>query len=376
MKRTHGFWSGILTLLSVALLFSSVAGQSVKPLLKAGDPMLAVEIKANLTNAERQYLGVKNSKKFRLSDIQASVILVEYFNKYCPHCQRQAPILNELYHDIQQDPELKSKVKMLGIGSGNNARQVELFRQEKSIPFPLIPDDQFILHDEVGRPKTPFTILFKKTGDGNGVVSAVSSGVVVSKDKLLEDIRKLVTSDMLVLREAEEQTEAIQRAGDAPLLSDEEFQKIVTERFAVSGEKVIQIQRILVVDPIFDIVYRVQTQPKAGLANATYFVRKVYRNTVCGNCHDAHFWYYFDVNGKIINFYSIYLTKAYNKHWSESELARFSNRIIGRSISEKFVFNPQTDAVTAATITSSLIYDTLGETKNLFAQLKKMGAIQ
>ncbi|MCI0494807.1 hypothetical protein L0Z72_07345, partial [candidate division KSB1 bacterium] len=271
---------------------------------------------------------------------------------------------------------LKSKVKMLGIGSGNNAKQVELFTQEKSIPFPLIPDDQFILHDEVGRPKTPFIILFKKTGDGKGIVSATFLGIVLTKDQLLEDIRRLVTSDVLVLDEAKEATDALDKTADSPQLSDEEFQKIVIDRLVGAGEKVIQFERVLVLDPTFDIVYKVRTQRTDGVPPAIYFVRKVYRNTVCGNCHDAHFWYYFDARGKIINFYSIYLTKAYNKQWNESELNAFNKRIIGRSIQEKFVFNPKTDAVTAATITSSLIYDTLGETKNLFAQLKKAGAIK
>ncbi|MDZ7375942.1 MAG: TlpA family protein disulfide reductase, partial [candidate division KSB1 bacterium] len=181
MKKRFAFWISIAAIVSIGFFCSTLESQTIKPLLKPGDPIPAIEIKANLTNAERQYLGVKNSKKFRLSEIQASVILVEFFNKYCPHCQRQAPILNELYNDIQQDAELISKVKMLGIGSGNNARQIELFRQEKNIPFPLIPDEEFVLHDEVGRPKTPFTILIKKTDHANGVVSSVSLGVVTNK---------------------------------------------------------------------------------------------------------------------------------------------------------------------------------------------------
>lgn len=374
MKKNAKSWFEILIVLSIVFFCTSAESQSVKPLLKAGDPFLPVEIKANLTTAQKEYLGVRKAKKFRLSDIQASVIVVEYFNKYCPHCQRQAPIMNDLYQAIQQDPALKSKVKMIGIGSGNNAKQVELFKQEKNIPFPLIPDDQFTLHDEVGRPKTPFIILFKKTGDGKGIVSATFLGIVLTKDKMLEDIRTLVTSDVLVLDEAKEPTDASEKTADSPQLSDEEFQKIVVDRLVGAGEKVIQFERVLALDEAFDIVYKAHIRQSAG--ERIYFIRKVYRNTVCGNCHDAHFWYYFDARGKIINFYSIYLTKAYNKQWSESELNAFNKRIIGRSIQEKFIFNPRIDAVTAATITSSLIYDTLGETKNLFARLKKAGAIK
>lgn len=379
MKKIFKFWVQILTLLSVIFLCSSAESQSVKPLLKPGDPILPVEIKANLTKAEKEYLGVRNAKKFRLKDIQAAVIVVEYFNKYCPQCQRHAPIMNALYEAIQQDAELKTKVKMLGIGSGNNATQVELFKQEKNIPFPLIPDDRFILHDEVGRPKTPFTIFFKKTDDGKGIVSATSIGIAASKDQMLEDIRTLVTSDLLVLGEPADPTTDTEKIEDSPKINDAEFQTIVAERLAAAGEKLIAFERVLVLDETFDIVYKVRAQGTKKSPSAPgeriYFVRKVYRNTVCGNCHDAHFWYVFDARGKIINFHSIYLTKAYNKQWNESELTAFNKRIIGRSIQEKFIFNPKTDAVTAATITSSLIYDTLGDTKKLFATLKKSGAM-
>jgi len=135
-----------------------------------------------------------------------------------------------------------------------------------------------------------------------------------------------------------------------------------------------------VLDAMFDHVYRVRIHKAAPSSQQTnertLFIRKVYRNTVCGTCHDAHFWYTFDAEGKLHNFYSIYLTKAYNRQWSESELTHFSQRISGKSIMDRFEFNPKTDAVTAATITSSLIFDTLAETNDLFAQLKKSGALK
>jgi len=221
------FMCRLSTVFSILIFYSAAAGQAVKPLLKAGDPIPAVELKANLTPGEKDYLGVKNSKKFRFNDIQASVIIVEYFNKYCPHCQRQAPIMNELYQTILQDEALKSQVKMIGIGSGNNAKQIELFRQEKNIPFPLIPDDQFILHDEVGRPRTPFIILMKKSGAQQGIVSATFVGIVLTNDQLLDDIRKLVFTEVMVLDAQKADTEPDDHAKGFPQLSDQEFRQIV-----------------------------------------------------------------------------------------------------------------------------------------------------
>ena len=364
-------------LLSFAIFHSNVESQSVKPLLKPGDPIPSVEITADLSKAEKDYLGIKSTRKFKLNEIQASVIIVEFFNKYCPHCQRQAPIMNELYQAIQQDVSLKDNVKMLKIGSGNTTRQIKLLKQEKNIPFPLIPDDQFILHDEVGRPRTPFIIFFKKTDDGKGVVSATFLGMVLSKDQLLENIRTLINSDILVLDQEAPILSEKERSPEFRDISDEEFENMVAERLSEFDEKLLHFERVLVIDKNFDIIYKVRSQleGKSKKEDHIFFIRKIYRNTVCGNCHDAHFWFSFDTNGKILHFYPIYLPKAYNKLWSKDDLNSFNKRILGKSILKKLTFNPEIDAVTTATITSSLIYDTLSKTKDLFAQLKKAGAM-
>jgi len=44
--------------------------------------------------------------------------------------------------------------------------------------------------------------------------------------------------------------------------------------------------------------------------------------------------------------------------------------IVGRSIFDKFPFDPKVDAVTEATMSSSIVFEALGEGKDIFGEFK------
>ena len=56
---------------------------------------------------------------------------------YCPFCQKEAPNVNELYRIIDQDKDLKSRIKMIGIGAGNSPFEVNTFRTPMRFLFPF-----------------------------------------------------------------------------------------------------------------------------------------------------------------------------------------------------------------------------------------------
>jgi peroxiredoxin len=92
---------------------------------------------------QRAYLGIADQSSLVLSQVHADRLVIIIFNTYCPICQSDAKNLNFVYEWIEQDPDLKGKVKMLGIAVGNTDVEVEKFRQANNVSFPIVADQDF-----------------------------------------------------------------------------------------------------------------------------------------------------------------------------------------------------------------------------------------
>lgn len=106
------------------------------------------------------------------------------------------------------------------------------------------------------------------------------------------------------------------------------------------------------------------------------FAQVVSRPAVCDVCHDVYFLYVFDADGKVIQLDPLQLTKWANEPWSEEDLKKIRERLVGRYIFNPFTFDPRVDAVTSATITTAVIFDSLSQGHDLFRALKKKGLIR
>ena len=133
------------------------------------------------TAYHRQYLGLSTDKFFSLGQIRARVVIIEIFSMYCPVCQREAENINALFRLIQSDPGLKDKVKLIGIGAGNSAFEVDFFREKYSIEFPLFSDSDFSIHKKIGEVRTPH--FFCLSLKGNKDFSVFYSGSEASKPR-------------------------------------------------------------------------------------------------------------------------------------------------------------------------------------------------
>jgi thiol-disulfide isomerase/thioredoxin len=115
----------------------------------------------------KNYLGLTGEGSFAISQIKAQVVIIEIFNMYCNNCQREAPRVNELYQAVGKDPNLKGKIRMIGIGVGNTPLEVEVFRKTYGVPFPLFPDEDYSIHKATGEVRTPYFIGVKISADGS-----------------------------------------------------------------------------------------------------------------------------------------------------------------------------------------------------------------
>ena len=140
---------------------------------KTGESLPSITLPIPEVAAERQYLGLSETKTFKISEIKSRVVIIEIFSMYCPYCQREAPVVNSLYRKIAANPLWKDHIKVIGIGAGNSPFEVDIFKKKYDIPFPLFPDMDFIVHKAFGDVRTPYFIAVQL--EENGVVRVIFS---------------------------------------------------------------------------------------------------------------------------------------------------------------------------------------------------------
>jgi thiol-disulfide isomerase/thioredoxin len=121
------------------ICFAAFSVQAAAPPVVGGS-LPDFKLPAPKNSADKNYLGVSGtffSGPFTIPQIKARVVIVQVFSMYCPYCQKDAPHVNSLYNRIENDPALKGKIKLLGIGAGNSDYEVGVFKNKYNVPFPL-----------------------------------------------------------------------------------------------------------------------------------------------------------------------------------------------------------------------------------------------
>jgi len=321
-----------------------------------------------LPKEEQAYLGIPQKKSFSFKEIRGNLILIEFISTYCVSCQRQAPIFNELYISIEKDPRLKVKVKMIGVAAGNNLHEVEIYKKQYNIPYPILSDPKFDAHTAVGSPRTPFTIWTRKDAQGRGIVVSTHLGLMDLKSAM-EETKAVLQYNLALLKPKK----GTIYEGDAlmPPLSEEELMAKAKEGMESTGGKVLKIDKISLKDG--DWIYSGKVD--FGPYQKNFFSKLSSRRAVCDICHDTFFIYTFDHEGKVIDIVPIQLTKVGNLNWTEEDIKKLKARTVGRSILSPFTFDPGVDSVSGATITAVLIFDSLDKAKEIYGKLKKEGYI-
>ncbi len=176
----------------IILLFSIV----VFPVLAAdkppekGEALPAINLPIPKTPEERDYLGLFGSGLFKIPQIKARAVIVELFSMYCPFCQKDAPGVNELFRLIENNLEIKDKIKLIGIGAGNSPYEVEVFKKTYHVPFPLFPDKDFEIHKVCGEVRTPFYMVVKINENGTHQIVHTQLGGYPGAEPFLELVLK------------------------------------------------------------------------------------------------------------------------------------------------------------------------------------------
>ncbi len=153
----------LLAFVEMIALCSWLLGPAIganKPPVKRGT-LPAIRLPVPRDSGEKSYLGLSGGGFFQIPQIKARVIIIEIFSLYCPQCQAFAPEANVLYRMVEQVPDFRDRIKLVGIGAGNSAYEVETFKKKYDVPFPLFPDQDFSIHKRLGEVRTPYFIVIK-----------------------------------------------------------------------------------------------------------------------------------------------------------------------------------------------------------------------
>lgn len=175
-------------LISSAICFSifSHPAQAVHSSSIKADVLPTIKLPIPQGPEEKTYLGLSGEGYFKIPQIKAQIVIVEVFSMYCPHCQKGAPRVNELYEAIEKNRQLKNKIKLIGIGAGNSSYEVAVFKRTYNIPFPLFADGDYVIHKALGEVRTPCFVGIRNNEDGTYKVFCSKIGGFEKVEEFLE----------------------------------------------------------------------------------------------------------------------------------------------------------------------------------------------
>ena len=178
------------SMVGVLIMASFAAAQATEP-PKVGESLPVIKLIKPKETSELKYLGISGSGEFSVDSIKAQAIILQVFSMYCPYCQKDAPNVNRLHDLIEKNPDLKGKIKILGIGAGNTQFEVNTFRKRYQVPFPLIPDADFSAHKLLGEVRTPYFVVVKMSGPKKPEVVYSRLGAHDDVEAFLSEVVKL-----------------------------------------------------------------------------------------------------------------------------------------------------------------------------------------
>lgn len=153
------------------------------------EALTGLELRFTGSEGQRTYLGIGPEAKLSLAGIKADFVIVAVFNYYCTICQEDAPYLNLVYQLIEDNVLLRGRTKIVGIAPGNTDAEVEHFRNEYKVPFPLFADAGFSLDRAIPENlRTPMLITLRNVRGKTLEVVKSQSGRIEKVEDVLNDI--------------------------------------------------------------------------------------------------------------------------------------------------------------------------------------------
>jgi len=109
----------------------------------------------------------ESGKSQRLSDLQGSAVVLDFWASWCGPCRAQSPVLERVAKNFGD-----SKLRVLGVATSDEREAIERFLQRRPLGYPSVFDDQDVASSLYHVQGLPTLIVVDKSG----TVRAVTSG--------------------------------------------------------------------------------------------------------------------------------------------------------------------------------------------------------
>jgi len=218
---------------------------------------------------------------------------------------------------------------------------------------------------------TPFSIYVLRDAPGEvGVVAGTHLGEDPDMDSLFDYFTYLLTADSAEFKDlAPEQSAVATRL--VPPQSEADVAAKAENAFAELGSELKDFRRLELPSGRWvysaSLVRNGERQP--------VFAEVTSRSAICDVCHNVHFIYLFDRQGLVLAFVPLHLTKYGNVEWNDAEITFFTRHVVGRPLAGSWNFDPAADAVSSATMTSAIIFNSLDAGRQLLEELRSQGLL-
>lgn len=327
--------------------------------------LLGAPLRGELTPEQRSYLGLGPSGPFTIGAVRGDLVVVEFFNSSCYACALMAPVMDQVWAKVDARTDLKDRVRFVGIGVGNTPEQVREFHERYGTPFPMLADPEFAAFDALGTSEgTPYLVLLRRSADGT-VSARAQVGYIAQADLVVSAFEEALADAAPVDTAPREQAGSRWRTLQPPLSEAELNARLVAAaaEAGLAGATAVPVK--VAADETF---YRLSAGGRSLWAMVAG------RAKVCNVCHDIYFIVVFDDGGLIVNLAPITITKYKNVEFDAADTAFLKSRVVGRLLSRDIVFDPTVDAVSAATMSSALVFDTLRRLRETWTAMVRAGA--
>ena len=176
-------WIIVFLIAAVGSFFCSAAVFCTEPVEKGSQINFNLPLPDSVQT--QTYLGLSEMKAFKVSDIKAQMVIIELMSSRCPHCQANAPIMNDIYKKMQADSGL-ADVKVFAIALADDKAGLETFKKQFKTSFPVLLDESLeITHSMTGL-ATPTTMIVSTE---ESRILFIHAGEIPDADKFIKQVK-------------------------------------------------------------------------------------------------------------------------------------------------------------------------------------------